>query len=132
MREEAKAKVFIFLLQYRHLIPAPVNRTTPSASLYKHSLITCQKDNPSTPMTHVACESKLRSVARSSMHPDPRNCVATGLAVVYHTFSAGIKRRHCIMPGSPFLPLSLPVFVTSNWPCSFPETMEKRKFGKTE
>ena len=27
-------------------------------------------------MTHVACESKLHSVARSSMHPSPGNWVA--------------------------------------------------------
>ena len=45
-------------------------------------------------MTHVACESKLRSVVGSSMHP--RQGVATGRAVVYHAqmahaFSAGIK-----------------------------------------
>ena len=47
-------------------------------------------------MTHVACESKLRSVVGSSMHPRQGNCVATGRAVVYHAqmahaFSAGIK-----------------------------------------
>ena len=51
-------------------------------------------------MTHVACEFKLRSVVRSSMHPCPNNRVAIERAVVYfaraaYTFSAGIKCRHC-------------------------------------
>ena len=58
------------------------------------------KDMPSTPMTHVACESKLRSVARSSMHPCPVNWVTIGRAVVYYAgaaqaFSVEIKRWHC-------------------------------------
>ena len=52
-------------------------------------------------MTHVACESKLRSSVRSSVHPRPGNWVAIESAVVYHiraarAFSAGIKCRHCI------------------------------------
>ena len=52
-------------------------------------------------MTHAACESKLRSVVRSSMHPYPGNWLAIGRAVVYYAwaaraFSAGIKCRHCI------------------------------------
>ena len=51
-------------------------------------------------MTHEACESKLRSVVRSSMHLCPGNWVAILRAVVYyawaaHAFSAGIKYRHC-------------------------------------
>ena len=51
-------------------------------------------------MTHEACESKLRSVVRSSKHPHPGNCVAIRHAVVYYAwaareFSAGIKCRHC-------------------------------------
>ena len=58
-------------------------------------------NRPSTSMTHVPCESKLRSFVRSSMHLCPGNVVAIGRAVVYyaraaHTFSAGIKCRHCI------------------------------------
>ena len=40
-----------WLLQCRHLIPAPVDRTSASAWLYKHLYIT---------VTHVACKSKLR------------------------------------------------------------------------
>ena len=57
-------------------------------------------NKPSTLMTHVAWETKLYSVARSSMHSCLGNCVAIGRAVVYyaraaHAFSAGIKCRHC-------------------------------------
>ena len=53
-----------------------------------------------TLITHIACESKLRSVVRSYMHPCPGNWVAIGCAVVYsaraaHAFSAGIKCWHC-------------------------------------
>ena len=59
------------------------------------------KKKPSTPMTHVAFKSKLRSVVRSSMHPCPGNWVAIGCVVAdyasaAHAFSAGIKCRHCI------------------------------------
>ena len=51
-------------------------------------------------MTNVACESKLRSLVVSSMHPFPGNWVAIGCAVTYnawatHAFGAGIKCRHC-------------------------------------
>ena len=58
------------------------------------------KNKQNTLMTHEACESKLRSVVRSSMHPYPGNWVAIGYAVVYYAwaariFSAGIKCRHC-------------------------------------
>ena len=53
---------------------------------------------PSTTMTNVACESKLRPIVRSSMHPCPGNWVVIGRVVVYyvwsaHVFSAGIKCR---------------------------------------
>ena len=49
-------------------------------------------------MTHVACESKLRSLIRSPIHPFQRNRVAFGHTVVYygraaHAFSAVIKCR---------------------------------------
>ena len=52
------------------------------------------KNEPSTSMTDVACESKLRSVVRSSMHTCPGNWVAIGRSVVYfarpaRAFSAG-------------------------------------------
>ena len=58
------------------------------------------KNKPSTPMTHVACESKLVSFVRSYMHQGPRNLAAIRHAVVYnaqaaHAFSAGIKCLHC-------------------------------------
>ena len=51
-------------------------------------------------MTHVACDEKLRSVVRSSMHPCPVNWVPIGRAVVYHApaaqaFNAEFKCRHC-------------------------------------
>ena len=51
-------------------------------------------------MTHVAYESELRSVVRSSLHLCLGNVVTTGRAVVYyaraaHTFRAGIKCQHC-------------------------------------
>ena len=46
------------------------------------------KNMPSTSMTHVACESKLRSVVTSSMHPWPGNC-----------WQSGVRPR--IMPGMP-------------------------------
>ena len=60
------------------------------------------KNKPSISMTHVDSESKLCSVVRSSMHPCPRNRVATGSVVVYHAqvaraFSAGTRFRHCIV-----------------------------------
>ena len=50
-------------------------------------------------MTHVACESKLRLVVRSSKHQCPGNWVPMGLAVIYsvwaaRAFSAEIKCRH--------------------------------------
>ena len=62
--------------------------------------VTCQKNKPSTPMTDVACESKVSLIVRSSMRPYPGNWVAIGRAVSYHAqaaraFSTGIKCRHC-------------------------------------
>ena len=33
-------------VQYRHLIPAPVDRVPGSAWLHKHPWLTCQKDEP--------------------------------------------------------------------------------------
>ena len=76
------------VIQYRHLIPAPVDRTSVMDNMTKRQT--------STSMAHVACESKLRLLVRSSMHPCPGNWVAIGCAVVYyarstHTFSAVIK-----------------------------------------
>ena len=58
------------------------------------------KNKPNIPMTHVACESKRRSVVRWSMHPWPGNLLTIGRVVVYYAraayeFSTGIKCRHC-------------------------------------
>ena len=89
-------------LQYRHLIPALVDRISAGAWLYKHPLTSWKKIiKPSKAMTHVACEAKLRSVARSSMHPRSRNRVAIGRAFVYYAqvaraFSAEITFLHSI------------------------------------
>ena len=59
-------------LQYRHVIPAPVDLTSTSTWLYKHIWITCQLEKQiSDPHS---CESKLRSVVRSSMYPYPGDC----------------------------------------------------------
>ena len=91
-------------IQYRHLIPAPVDQTSASAWSYKHVLITCQKWIKYI----VACEPKLRSVVRSYMHPCLGNWVAIGRAVVYHArgdqaFRAGIKCRHFKLRGKSWL-----------------------------
>ena len=59
------------IVQYRYLIPAPVDRTSANARLYTQHLVSCQKNEPSTSMTRVACESKLRSILKSAMHPCP-------------------------------------------------------------
>ena len=60
--------------------------------------LTCQENKRRTQMTHVACESKLRSVVRSFMHQCPWNWVAIGHAVVYyaHAFCAEMICRHCM------------------------------------
>ena len=52
-------------------------------------------------MSQVACESKLRSVIRSSIHPCQCNWVGIGHTVVKyaqaaHAFSAGIKCWDCM------------------------------------
>ena len=59
------------------------------------------KNRPCTSMAYVACESKLRSVGNSSMHPCPENWVEIGRADVYcatavQAVCAGTKCRHCI------------------------------------
>ena len=71
-----------------------------------HRLVTnafghkCQRNKPSTPISHVSSGLKPHSVVRSSLHPCPDNRVAIGRAVVYyaraaHVFFAEIKCRHC-------------------------------------
>ena len=59
------APLALMTIQYRHSLPAPVVRTSASGWLYKHPWITHQNSNPSTSMTHIPCESKLRSVLSS-------------------------------------------------------------------
>ena len=89
------------MIQYWHLIPAPVDRTSASALCTNtRGLCVCQ-NKASTSMTHVCCKSKLRSVVRSLMHTSPGNWVAVRREVVYHardacTLRAGIKYPHCI------------------------------------
>ena len=61
--------VIVVNIQNRDLIPAPVDRTSASALLYKHPCILYQNVRPSTSMIHVACELKLHSVVRLSIHP---------------------------------------------------------------
>ena len=75
------------MIQCRHLIPAPVDRTFANVCLYKHPWIACQKYKPGSLMIDVTCESKLRSVVRSFIYPCPGNSVAIGRVVVYHTWS---------------------------------------------
>ena len=41
-------------VQYRHLIPTPVDRTSASAWLYKQPWIACQKIRQNHSMTHIA------------------------------------------------------------------------------
>ena len=65
-------------IEYRHSIPAPVDRTSGNAQVYRHV-----KNKPSTPMNHVTCKSKLRSVVRSSIHTCPGNWAVIGRVVVY-------------------------------------------------
>ena len=67
----------------------------------KETMNNKSKIKPSTPMIHVAFESKLCSVVRSIIYQCPGNCMAIRCAVVYHAraacaLSAGIKCWHCI------------------------------------
>ena len=88
-------------IQYRHLIPAPVDRTSAYAWFYKHPWITFQNIFAKHINDPHSLWIKLRLVVRSSMQLCPGKLVAIGHAVVYfaqatHAFSAGIKCRHCI------------------------------------
>ena len=60
-------------VQYRHVIPAPVDRTSDSVWFNKYPEITCQNNKPIISMTRVAFELKQLSVMRSSMNPCPGN-----------------------------------------------------------
>ena len=78
-------------IQYRYLIPSPVDRTSASAWLYKNPWIISQRNKPSTSMTHVACESMLRSFVRS------------GTCGGIHTQKTGFNRvcGRVLCPGCP-------------------------------
>ena len=77
--------------QYRQLIPAPINRRSACAWLYRHPWIICQKDKPNASITHIPCETKLCSVIRletcGRIH-----ALETG-------WQSGV--RSCIIPGLP-------------------------------
>ena len=93
-------------IQYRHLIPAPVDRTSASAWLYKKPMNNISNNKLRILILHITCESKLRSVVRSSVHPCSGHWVAIGRAVVYHSqaahaFCAGIKCRLCRRTSTP-------------------------------
>ena len=62
---------------YRHVFPAPVDRTSVSAWLYKNPWVT-STNKPNTSMTRVACESKFSC---EIIH-------AVGCAVVYYAWAA--------------------------------------------
>ena len=91
------------LVQFRHLIPAPVDRTSFSARLYKHTWIKSHQNKPST--FNYPRSLRIRATFSCYVrdlwsHPCPRNWLAIGRAVVYfawvaHAFSAGIKCGHC-------------------------------------
>ena len=89
-------------VQCRHSIPATVERTSCQCLVLKTPQDNYSKNKRSTPMSHIGFETKLPSVVKSHMHPCQGNCVAIGSAVVNyaqaaHSFSAGIKCRHCIL-----------------------------------
>ena len=74
-------------LQYRHLIPATVDRTSASAWLYKHQWIECQKNKPSTSKANVALNQihvqllgHLRFHAqKTGWRSGVRSCIMSGL-----------------------------------------------------
>ena len=79
---------FWCILQYRHLIPAPVDRTSASAWLYKHQWMECQKNKPSTSKANVAL---------NQIHVQLRGHLR------FHAQKTGWRsgERSCIMPGLP-------------------------------
>ena len=81
MGEETRS---VDMLQYRHLISAPVDRTSAVPGCTPMDYMS--KNKPTTSIARIACESKLRSVLTSSMHPWSRNC-----------WQSGVRSR--IMPG---------------------------------
>ena len=74
-----------FDIQYRHLIPAPVGRTSARAWLYKLPYITCRNNTPSTPMTQVAWECYIQLWSDPWIHAQEigwqsgvRSCIMSG------------------------------------------------------
>ena len=89
-----------FVIQYRLLTPAPVNRTSASGLSVHIPMHGMSNNKTSTYMNYIAYESKLLSFLGSFMHPWLGNWVAIRHKVVYyawdaHAFSAEIKCRHC-------------------------------------
>ena len=74
----------LYKLQYRHLVPAPVNRTSASAWLHRKQWIICAIHKRSTSMIHVACKSNVQSVVT------PRKLGGN------RAFSARINCQHCM------------------------------------
>ena len=72
------------MLQYIHLIPTPVERTSAMPGCAHTHGKHVKRYEPHTLMTHVACETTLLSVVRSSIYSCPGNLVAIGRAVVYY------------------------------------------------
>ena len=118
-------------IQYGHLIPAQVDRTSTSAWLYRHTWITHphpprkNPENTSTPTTHVKATFSCK-VPDLWWHPCPGNMkLISWRAVVYcardaHALSAEIKYRHCSSltwlsivwrMGEPAIPVKLLYFV---------------------
>ena len=71
-----------YQVQHRHLIPVPVYWTFANAWLYKHQLVTCQRNKRSTSVTHATFNCEFIHVSM------PGNCVAIGHAVMYYDQSA--------------------------------------------
>ena len=68
--------------------PAPVDLMSANAWLHKHPSITCQK---------LACESKLCSVVRWSIHQSPGKWMAIGCAAVHYAQAArAFSARSCL------------------------------------
>ena len=89
---------FISLLQYRHLIPASVDRTSASDLLYEYPWVTSPEKVKHTngPRIWRIKTSFSFDVRDMWSHPWPGNLVAIGRAVVHyaraaHAFSAGIQ-----------------------------------------
>ena len=88
-------------LQYRHLITAPVDRTSGSAWLHKHSWMICENNKPSTSMTHISLRIKATfscGVIHASMPRKQGSHRACGRVFCQdvQAFSAVIKYQHCI------------------------------------